>query len=52
MASIRKRNGKYQAQFKHRGYYRAKTFDRITDARDWIQGEYQRVAVEFNFTKK
>jgi len=52
MASIRKRNGKYQAQFKHRGYYRAKTFDRIADARDWIQEEYQRVAVEFNFTKK
>ena len=52
MASIRKRNGKYQAQFKHRGYYRAKTFDRISDARDWIQEEYQRVAFEFNFTKK
>jgi len=52
MASIRKRNDKYQAQFKHRGYYRAKTFDRIADARDWIKGEYQRVAVEFNFTKK
>lgn len=52
MASIRKRNGKYQAQFKHRGYYRAKTFDRIADARDWIQEEYQRVAGEFNFSRK
>ena len=52
MASIRKRNGKYQAQFKYRGYYRAKTFHRIADARNWIQEEHQRVAGEFNFTRK
>lgn len=52
MASIRKRNGRYQAQFKYRGYYRAKTFDRITEAREWIQEEHQRVAGEFNFTRK
>lgn len=52
MASIRKRNDKYQAQFKYRGYYRAKTFDRISDARDWIQEEHKRVVGEFNVTKK
>ena len=52
MASIRKRNGRYQAQFKYRSYYRAKTFDRIAEAREWIQKEHQRVAEEFNFTGK
>ena len=52
MASIRKRNGRYQAQFKYRGYYRAKTFDRIAEAREWVQEEHQRVAGEFNFTRK
>lgn len=52
MASIRKRNGRYQAQFKYRSYYRAKTFDRIAEAREWIQKEHQRVAEEFNFMGK
>jgi integrase len=52
MASIRKRNGKYQVQFKYKGYYRAKTFERMSDARNWIQEEHQRVAGEFNFSKK